>query len=315
MTAWHEAPYKGGGPAKVKGFPRPLYPPDVPEASGHEPSPRGPDVVAYKRTIARLGRWPWTPDAWDDGYWTDFAHGSPGPDVERSGVAGVQWQQHLDATGWLGQKTFSALCYALVPDAPGFPHAGEQAMDSVARELINEAWTMFEGHPPAAIAPGAVRAAALDRAQDELGYSESPAGSNRNKYGQWYGMDGSPWCAMFCTWAYELGAKDVGADSPTFVKGSRYAYVPYIVADARGRLHGLATTDEPVPGDLVCYDWESNGEYDHVGLFEKWTGGGSFQAIEGNTSTSSNSNGGQVMRRSRSRSGQSTVFVHVAEPK
>jgi len=308
MSAWHEKPYRGGGPAKVKGFPRPLYPPDVPESSGHEPSTRGPDVIAYKRTVSRLGRWPW--QAFDDGYWSDFAHGTTGPEVAESGVSGVQWQQHLDATGWLGKKTFDALRYALVPEAPGFQHGGEQAMDSVACDLIDEAFELFQGHPPT-LAPGSVRAAALELARSELGYAESPAGSNLNKFGKWYGMDGAPWCAMFTTWAYEVASD---GRSPGFVKGARYAYVPYIVSDARGNRGGLKVTSDPQPGDLVCYDWDWNGEHDHVGLFDKWTGSSTFYAIEGNTSTSSNSNGGQVMRRERSRSGQGTIFVRVAEP-
>ena len=37
----------------------------------------------------------------------------------------------------------------------------------------------------------------LDTALAELGYRESPFGSNRTKYGQWYGLDGQPWCVMF----------------------------------------------------------------------------------------------------------------------
>jgi CHAP domain-containing protein len=306
MSEWWEEPYRGGGPAKVKGFPRPLYPPDVPEASGYEPSSRGPDVIAYKRTISRLGRWPW--QEFDDGYWTDFAHGASNHGVGDSGVAGFQWQQHLDATGWLGQKTFDALRYALVPRE--LQNGGEQAMDSVAIDLLNEAWLLFEGHPPPP-AGGSVRKSALQLAIGELGYAESPAGSNLNKFGKWYGMDGQPWCAMFCTWAYELASD---GRSPGFAKGSRYAYVPYIVSDARGNRGGLRTVGDPEPGDLVCYDWDWNGEHDHVGLFEKWIGSREFNAIEGNTSTSSNSNGGQVMRRARSTGGQSTVFVRVEEP-
>ena len=126
-------------------------------------------------------------------------------------------------------------------------------------------------------------------------------------------MNGQPWCAMFVTWAYELAADELGLDSPSFVRGSRYAYVPYVVGDARAGRYGLSTTDDPIPGDLVCFDWELNGEHDHIGLFERWTSGTStFESIEGNTSTSSNSNGGQVMRRSRGRSG--VVFVRVKEP-
>ena len=316
-TGWEKKPYRGGGPAKVKGFPRPLYPPDVPSGSGYEPSSRGPDVVAYKRTICRLGRWgDWDPDSWDDGYWTEFAHGWEDGGVKRSGVEGVQWQQHLDATGWLGLNTFNALCYALVPNDPAFPHAGEQAMDGVAVSLVNEAYSMFEGHEPEPPAGSTVRAAALKRAKGQLGYNESPAGSNDNKYGSWYGVNGQPWCAMFCTWSFELAADDLGTDSPSFVRGSRYAYVPYIVNDACDKDHGLKTIDPSAakPGDVVCYDWQWNGEYDHVGIFEKWVGPSTFYAIEGNTSVSSDSNGGEVMRRTRTLGQQGTVFVRVAEP-
>jgi hypothetical protein len=302
----------------VKGFPRPLYPPDVPEASGYEPSTRGPDVVAYKRTICRLGRWgTWNPSSWDDGYWTTFAHGKGGASssVEDSGVAGFQRQQPLDATGWLGEQTFSALCYALVPNDSSFPHAGEQAMDGVACQLIDDAWDLFQGHdiPPST---ATVRGAALKRAQSQIGVVESPSGSNLQRYGSWYGVNGVPWCAIFATWSFELGATDIGEDSPSFVRGSRYAYVPYIVSDARGKAHDLKTVDpsSAQPGDLVCYDWQWNGEYDHVGIFEQWVGPSTFTAIEGNTSTSNNSNGGQVMRRTRTLGQQATVFVRVAEP-
>jgi hypothetical protein len=116
---------------------------------------------------------------------------------------------------------------------------------------------------------------------------------------------------MFTTWSFETNTR---GQSPSFVQGAFYAYVPWMVADARAGANGLHTTDDPIPGDLVAYDWEWNGEYDHVGIFEKWTGVTSFNAIEGNTSMSNNSNGGEVMRRSRDRSAQGTVFIRVTEP-
>jgi hypothetical protein len=121
-------------------------------------------------------------------------------------------------------------------------------------------------------------------------------------------MNGVPWCAIFCTWSFE----EAGG-SPSFVYGSRYSYCPYVVADARANRYGLTTTDDPIPGDLVVYDWGGDAVYDHIGVFERWTGSGTFNAIEGNTSVDNNSNGGEVMRRNRSRSGQGTVFVRVAE--
>jgi hypothetical protein len=87
-----------------------------------------------------------------------------------------------------------------------------------------------------------------------------------------------------------------------------------VVGDARANRYGLSTTDDPIPGDLVVYDWGGDTIYDHIGIFERWTSGSNqFDALEGNTSVDNNSNGGAVMRRSRSRSGQGTVFVRVAE--
>jgi CHAP domain-containing protein len=135
-----------------------------------------------------------------------------------------------------------------------------------------------------------LRVKALNEAKKHIGVKESPAGSNRVQFSVWYGLIG-PWCAMFATYCY------VTSGSKAMVKGSRYAYVPYIVSAARLGGQGLAIVKSPLPGDLV---WDG-GDADHVGLFEKWNSDGSFSAIEGNTSTANNSNGGQVMRRNRKR--------------
>jgi hypothetical protein len=118
-----------------------------------------------------------------------------------------------------------------------------------------------------------------------------------------------PWCAMFATWCDQTG----GHPTKSFVKGSYYAYVPYIVSDARMGYRGLSITSDPQPGDLVCYDWDWNGEFDHIGIFERWSGKPNFSAIEGNTGSTNYSNGGEVMRCNRNTSSQKTVFVRVKE--
>jgi hypothetical protein len=304
MTDWWETPYAGGPMVKVAGFPRPLYPPDA-AAHGKQPSQDGPDVVAYKRTVWRASRWPGPASNFDDSFSNNFSHGS-GPNVVNTGVAGVQRQQHLDATGWIGEKTFNTLRSIRVPIGP---HAGEMAMDARAADLINQAHALFGGHEPAPATPSpSLRQLALDKAITQLGTKESPSQSNNQKYGSWYGVNGVPWCAIFTTWSYETCG-----DSPSFIKGQNYAFVPYIVADARAGRNGLRTTDDPIPGDLVCYDWQWDTVYDHVGIFEAWQpgSGSTFTAIEGNTSLTNDSNGGEVMRRTRRRPDQSTVFVRV----
>lgn len=284
---WWETGYPGGPMVPVAGFPRPLYPPDA-SKQGKKPSVDGPDVVAYKRTVSRLGRWLW--QSFDDSYSNAFAHGKPPGNVSDSGLAGVQRQLGLDpGTGWLGKETFNGLRSARIP--AGLPHAGQPGMDATAQNLIAEAFRMYGGKEPT----GDIATAALERARGELGYLE--ASGNRTKFGDWYGMDGQPWCAMFCAWAYVLEG------STSLLRGSRYAYVPYLVDDAYAHRYGLSLTSTPRPGDLVAYDFDGSA-YDHVGLFDSGKSSG-WTAIEGNTSSGSSgsqSNGGGVYRRQRSRS-------------
>jgi len=298
---WWTENYPTGPPVKVLGFPRPLYPPDA-KKYGKTPSAAGDDVKAYKRTISRLGRWPW--QEFDYMYGNAFAHGTGGNVVD-SGVAGFQRQSDIDDTGWIGRKTFDAMRACRIPT--GLPHAGEMAMDAEAVRLFNKAYLKFGGEEPE-VETGTLRQKALKKAITQLGVKESPPNTNRVKYTDWYGMVG-PWCAMFITWSFEAVGR-----SPSFMKGQKYAYVPYIVSDARNKRNGLITTDDPIAGDLVCFDWENDTNYDHIGIFEKWLPGShEFYCIEGNTSVSNNSNGGEVMRRTRNRA-QKIVFVRVKEP-
>src|SRR6516164_5391704 len=119
MPAWYESAYKGGPMVKVQGFPRPLYAPDA-KSHGKTPSSNGDDVIAYKRTVSRAGRWDWQP--FDGAFSNAFSHGKSG-NVGDTGIAGVQRQQDIDATGWIGEKTFNTLRSIRVPE--GLPHAGE----------------------------------------------------------------------------------------------------------------------------------------------------------------------------------------------
>jgi hypothetical protein len=156
MADWWTVPYKGGGPASVS-FVRPLYPPGA-KSQGKTPSVDGPDVVAFKRTLSRLGRWkPWDPSSWDDSFNNAFSQGRGTGMVGDSGIRGFQRQMKLDATGWVGEKTFNSMRYCLVPTGP---HAGELAMDSVAINLFQQAYQQFKAPPPGTIDD--VRAAITD---------------------------------------------------------------------------------------------------------------------------------------------------------
>jgi len=136
MSSWWESAYKGGPMVVVKGFPRSLYPPD---AVGYSPSVSGPDVEAYKRTVSRAGRWLW--QTFDQNFSNAFSHGKSS-NVSDSGIAGIQRQQNLQATGYIGSSTFNTLRSIRIPD--GLPNAGQMAMDATAVNLINQAYDLFQ---------------------------------------------------------------------------------------------------------------------------------------------------------------------------
>lgn len=133
----------------------------------------------------------------------------------------------------------------------------------------------------------------LKIARNELGYKEKPANSNKTKYGKEYGMDANPWCAMFVWWVF----KKAGCPE-LFYGGKKSAYCPTI-ADYYIAKKQIVDKDEGQFGDIVLFDWNKNKSSDHIGIIEKNNGNGSYTTIEGNTSYDDDSNGGEVMRRTR----------------
>lgn len=293
MTEWWKHSYPVGKPVPVAGFPRPLHPPDYPL---HRDSQPGPDVLAYKRAMSRAGRWPWKPEQWDSVYSEGFALGKVGGKVRDTGISGFQRQMGMNDTGIITNVVFEKMRAVRIPK--DLPNAGQPILDATCLNLIGIAWKDFGGHEPEPPKPPPKpthRELALKKAIGEIGVRESPFASNRQKYGEWYWMNGQPWCAIFSTWCFETSG-----NSPSFIRGQRYSYVPDIVYDATYHRNGLSLTNSPIPGDLVCFDWHGGGA-DHVGIFEKGTPA-HFTSIEGNTSSTNWSNGGAVMRQDRSSS-------------
>lgn len=147
----------------------------------------------------------------------------------------------------------------------------------------------------------------VDIAFKEVGTKESPANSNLTKYSKWFGLDGVPWCGMFCSWVYDQAGIKLG--NIGFPKG--FAGCQTAVAHYKKTKE---VTKTPKVGDLVFFDWNGDGRYDHVGIFNGWkykdpSGAGTkFYSIEGNTSATNQSNGGEV--QSRVRNNVNVLFVH-----
>ncbi len=130
----------------------------------------------------------------------------------------------------------------------------------------------------------------LEVARGELGYKESPAGSNRTKYGAWFGLDGQPWCMMFIQWCFRQAG---GQDLLPLLTASCGAFMR--AAQAQGRW----VTEGYRPGDVVIYDFPGNNvRTDHCGIVVTALTTG-IRAIEGNTGAGNDANGGQVQERTR----------------
>ena len=144
-------------------------------------------------------------------------------------------------------------------------------------------------------------------AKKEIGVKEIPANSNNVKYNTWmYGRevhDGDtspnatyPWCASFVSWCF----KGTGLVPKT---ASCLNMLEWF--ERRGQ-----TVKEPRPGDIVFFHYSTNARRtNHVGIVVG-VDGKIIKTIEGNTSVSSNDNGGCVMARSRNKN-----IVAYARPK
>jgi len=141
----------------------------------------------------------------------------------------------------------------------------------------------------------------LEVASKEVGQVEVPTNSNKTKYGKWFGFDGVAWCGMFVSWVYFMAGKQLPKIG--FSKG----FAGCQTAVAYFKKNNQITT-KPIPGDIVFFDWNKDGRYDHTGIFIRDLGNGSFESVEGNTSATNQSNGGEVQIRTRRY--DQAIFVH-----
>lgn len=139
-------------------------------------------------------------------------------------------------------------------------------------------------------------------AEKEIGQGEKPLNSNKTKYGKWFGFDGVAWCAMFVSWCYA----QAGFPLPKIGFSKGYAGCQTAVAYFK---KNKMIVESPKCGDIVFFDWNGDGRYDHTGIFVKWLDDKTFETIEGNTAVGNDSNGGMVMRRKRNK--KNVLFVNI----
>ena len=142
----------------------------------------------------------------------------------------------------------------------------------------------------------------VEVAKKEIGQVEVPKNSNKTKYSHWFGFDGVAWCGMFVSWCYFMAGQQLPKIG--FTKGFAGCQTAVAYFKKSGQI-----TKTPIAGDIVFFDWNKDGRYDHTGIFVKWLNKNEFETIEGNTAIGNDSNGGQVMRRKRNKS--VAIFAHV----
>ena len=132
----------------------------------------------------------------------------------------------------------------------------------------------------------------LDIARRQIGTKESPPNSNNVRYNTWYyGREVSgaayPWCMVFVQWVFDQAKVKL----PT-----RTASCGALMRAAQSA--GCWVTGDYRPGDVVIYDFPGGAATDHCGIVES-VDGTYISAIEGNTSSASDADGGAVERRAR----------------
>lgn len=136
----------------------------------------------------------------------------------------------------------------------------------------------------------------LKVAENEIGTKESPANSNKQKYGVAYGLNGAPWCVIFIWYIF----REAGASS-LFYDGGKVASCSSVMSFAQKKKQWVTSGYQP--GDLVIFDFPNTGaETDHIGIVKK-VSNKVLITIEGNTSPDdkgSQSNGGMVCEKERS---------------
>lgn len=146
----------------------------------------------------------------------------------------------------------------------------------------------------------------IAEAKKHIGYVE---GKNKdNIFGQWYGLNHTAWCAEFVSYCI---AKAGGV---SLIKGAQNdrgfascgAGIKFFKAKK-----AWFKVEFAKPGDLCFFDWDHDGEQDHVGIVvSNDPKTKTLKTIEGNTSDTNHSNGGTVQAKTRNYS----VIMGVGRP-
>jgi hypothetical protein len=131
-------------------------------------------------------------------------------------------------------------------------------------------------------------------AKGEIGYIEGPK-DNETKYGKFAKANFQPWCGSFVMWCADQvklkvpNCVSTKAGAEAFIKANKFE---------------IASVANPMPGDLVFFDFPNDGvdRISHIGIVVSDNGNGTVTTIEGNTAPDKKGdqrNGGQCCLKIR----------------
>ena len=109
-----------------------------------------------------------------------------------------------------------------------------------------------------------------------------------------YQFDDGAWCADFVSY---IASQTIGEENlPDWYKNCNRAYCPDIMKNAQAN-NAFVGAEQAQPGDAVLFDWDGDGNADHIGYVIGMNDDGTVQTIEGNTSR--DNAGSQVATKKR----------------
>ena len=101
---------------------------------------------------------------------------------------------------------------------------------------------------------------------------------------------GQPWCDAFVTWLFHKANA-----SKLFCKGTKQTYCPNTIRICRS-LYAEIPPYLAMPMDIIFFDWDKNGNPNHIGFVDSRVSTKAIKTIEGNTTKTNKK--GQVVAKS-----------------
>lgn len=114
--------------------------------------------------------------------------------------------------------------------------------------------------------------------KEMLAVAKSQIGNNGGKYRKYVGVGGS-WCDMFVYWLYNAN----GNSAMLPWKGNQRYYCPASIKWCNKNFAQIPPY-LAMACDLIYFDWDGNGNPNHIGIVEKHCTTNTIYTIEGNTS-------------------------------